>query len=521
MSEPLRRREFIGGVLGGAAALTLAPWGWAAVVTPAQAAQGLLVRPYLQPGPHTTGDVDAKDLLWLADPRAQTFTVEYGWEGGPPAPPKTAPVRRTDIQLAAPTPAQLKAKPTVNPLGQPHEIVATTALDKSAQHYAKYHATLAGLPTDVTAWYHVKLGTQTISKNSFKTRASATKSVSFIAVGDLAVGKTGEAAVAYQASLLKPDFFLALGDLCYPLGRVSQYMNHYFGTYANVDRAALPTGAPLMETVPFYALLGNHDVDTGLKTFPDCLGIYYFFHAPHNGPGPGKWSTPIGKDPAEVARFRAATAASYPSLGFYSFDQGPAHFAVVDSNAYCKIDTPELLAWLERDLNASKLPWKFIMMHAPMFQASPAHYTEQKMRLLSNVIDRCGVDVVFAGHVHNYQRSRPMRFKLSTAPKKPGDKLVHGAYAIDTTFDGATNTRPNGTIHIVSGGGGASLIKDQLEKTEKTLRDKYGDNWSPYTAKHIVDRHSFVACDLTPRQLTVRAIDQDGKEIDRVIVTKA
>ena len=140
------------------------------------------------------------------------------------------------------------------------------------------------------------------------------------------------------------------------------------------------------------------------------------------------------------------------------------------------------------------------------------------MRLLSPLLERCGVDVVFAGHVHNYQRSYPIRFVPS--PPKAGLRLVNGTFSIDTAFDGVVNTRPKGIIHIVSGGGGGTLYKDPVEKTETFMREKFGENWAPYTAKHIVDRHSFVVCDLTPKQLTLRAVDQEGKEIDQLHVTK-
>lgn len=511
--DQVSRREFVK-LLGG---LALAPTFWALPVSAAEAASGLLVRPYLQPGPNAGDGLDSKDLVWLTDPSAGAFSVEYGWDG---VPARTAVVRRDEIRLKPPTPEQLKKKPTTNPLGEAHEDVKSSPLDAQAQHYIKHWATLTDLPRGSTAWYRVKRSNgSVVSEHSFPTRRSATQTVRFAAVGDLANGKAGQAAVAYQVSQLKPHFLLALGDLCYPIGRVSQYMDHFWGTYANAAQAAPPVGAPLMETTPFYAVVGNHDADTSLNIFPDCLGIYYFFHAPQNGPGEGRWMTPIGRDKEEAARFRAATRRSYPFLGFYSFDEGPAHFAVVDSNGYCPIDNPALLAWLEKDLTGSKQPWKFLCMHAPMFHSSPPHYTEQKMRLLGSLLQKCGVDVVLTGHVHNYQRSRPMNF--TPAPRKPGERLIGGTFAIDTEFDGVNKTRPRGTIHIVSGGGGGSLIKDDLSKTEKMLREKYGENWAPYTAKHVVDRHSFVTCEATPTQLTIEAIDQFGASIDRIRVTKA
>ena len=80
--EQWSRREFVGRLGLGAAALALAPSGWARAVTPDEAAGGLRVRPYLQPGPVAGDGLDAKDVLWLTDADAAgDFTVEYGWEG--------------------------------------------------------------------------------------------------------------------------------------------------------------------------------------------------------------------------------------------------------------------------------------------------------------------------------------------------------------------------------------------------------------------------------------------------------
>ena len=98
----------------------------------------------------------------------------------------------------------------------------------------------------------------------------------------------------------------ALGDIVYPTGRVNQYMAYFWGTYNNVSDPGPKTGAPLMATVPFYALLGNHDVSAKLPAVPDALAAYYFFAPPKGGPGEGPWITPLGKDESVAAKFRAA-----------------------------------------------------------------------------------------------------------------------------------------------------------------------------------------------------------------------
>jgi len=482
-------------------------------------AQTLLVRPYLQPGPDVAADgLDSKIVNWITNEKPGQFRVEYGWSGSAT---QVAKVQATEITIKAPTAEQLKKKPKAdatpeNPTEDP--VPAKSLLGEQAQHYVKYSATLTSLPRDQQVWYRVSGSDKAIGENWFKTRATTTKPVRFVAVGDLANGKAPQNQVAYQASLAKASFAVILGDVVYSQGRVSQYMEHFWSTYVNVEKPSPATGAPLLATMPFYVVPGNHDVDTSLNAFPDALGLYYFFQAPPNGPGNGPWNTPIGKDKEEVAHFKATVGNSYPALACYSFDEGAAHFLMLDNCGYVKFDNPAMLKWIEQDLNSSRAKWKFVCCHAPAFHSSPAHYTEQKMRLLMPLLEKCGVDVVWAGHVHNYQRSYPVRF--DPVPPAKGEKLVSGKFTIDTNFDGMKKTKPNGVIHIVTGGGGGTLYKDPVEKTAANMKDKYGDNWAPYTAKHVTDRHSFTYCDVTPTSLFIRAIDQNGQEIDRVTVTK-
>lgn len=482
--------------------------------------QTLLAKPYVQPGPapDATGH-DTMIIAWVTDATPGDFVVEYGWDGQPPL--RSTP-KRTAINLKAYTPPAKTPPKSDKPAADKDD---DDDDDKPAakpptvppQHYLNYAATLSGLPSDRTIWYRVSLGATVVREASFRSRVSADKTIHFTAVGDIANGKEGQDAIAYHMAATRPDFVLALGDIVYKSGRASEYMSHFWRTYTNGDGSDTKSGTSLFATSPAYALLGNHDADTSLNIYPDALAAYYFFHAPTNGPGVGKWNTPIGRDAANVAAFRAA-AASYPHLGFYSFDNGPAHFLVLDSNGYVKTDDPALVRWIESDLAKSTARWKIVATHAPAFHSSPQHYSEQKLRRLAPLFEKHGVSLVLAGHVHNYQRSFPLRFAPN--PPAPGEKTVSGAFTIDRTFDGKTNTQPDGVIYMVAGGGGGTLYKDPLEKTAKTLRDKYKDNYADYTARHVADRYSFLHCQVSPTELTLRAIDGDGKEIESIRLTK-
>jgi acid phosphatase type 7 len=312
---------------------------------------------------------------------------------------------------------------------------------------------------------------------------------------------------------------MALGDIVYPTGRMNQYMAYFWGTYNNVTEPSPKNGAPLMASVPFYPLLGNHDVSAKLPAVPDAFAAYYLFSPPKGGPGMGPWVTQLGKDEEAKQKFLDATKDSYPNLDAYSFDNGPAHFVVMNDNKNMLIDAPEFRDWLRKDLTTTKAKWKIVCFHIPPFHSSKQHYAEQQMRRLEPLFEECGVDLTFGGHVHNYQRTVPLKF-VPVAKTGKGAK-VDGEFTLDTTFDGVKNTRAAGVIHIVAGGGGASLYGPGLDKTLEYLQKEYEGNFANYTARMVETQHSFVVLDIGPDRLDLRAIGVQGDEIDHITITKS
>jgi len=504
---------------------------------PFVSAQTVLVMPYLQPGDgRTLVGMDTKVIRWLTDQEPGDFSVEYQIGGGclrsamatrialdfpamkiiKTSPPKVKvdedddPKEKKDLKESQEPKDPNEAK-------KPKEIIPP--VPEVDQHYYRYTAVLTDLPFNSEVHYRVKLEDRVIRSATFKTRPTAEKSVRCVLVGDLAQGRKAQNPIAYQISKEKPEFLVALGDIVYPTGRVNQYMAYFWNTYNNVVDADPKNGAPLMATTTIYPVIGNHDVAAKLLKVPDALGAYYFFSGPRGGPGEGPWITPLEGEASAQVNFRAATKDSYPYIDAYSFNYGPAHFVVLNVNPAMKIETPEFTHWLRNDLLATKAKWKLVCFHMPGFQSAKQHYPEQQIRPLSPLFEECGVDITFAGHVHNYQRSLPLKFAPEPMREKKKGK-VDGTFTLDSDFDGITKTVPSGIIHIVSGGGGASLYGPGLEKTAPYLKEKYGANYADFTAKMIVDQHSFVTLNIAPDRLHLRAVSASGEELDAVSITK-
>jgi hypothetical protein len=197
----------------------------------------------------------------------------------------------------------------------------------------------------------------------------------------------------------------------------------------------------------FISAPGNHDIaGRDLQRYPDGLAYYFYWDQPLNGPvgREGGALVPLLKGPESVVNaFRQAADDAYPRMANYSFDYNGAHWTVLDANPYVNWTNAELRRWVEQDLAAaSKATWRFVSFHHPGFNSSKAHFEEQQMRLMADIFEAGHVDIVFSGHVHNYQRTFPMTFVVDKDKDgKPirNKLLVAGRWTLDKSFDGHAN----------------------------------------------------------------------------------
>ena len=170
--------------------------------------QTILVKPYIQPGySRTFPQEDAKTVMWVADQVAGEFTVEYGPPSGAVA---TAKATRIVLDIK---PSQADAK-GITPPNLANQLNGEVPIQSAvSQHYFRYSAVLEKLPLDSHIQYRVKLKDHVIREATFRTRASGTKPIKFIMVGDLTDGKAFQNEVAFQMAKTDPDFLVLLGDI--------------------------------------------------------------------------------------------------------------------------------------------------------------------------------------------------------------------------------------------------------------------------------------------------------------------
>jgi acid phosphatase type 7 len=456
--------------------------------------QEILVAPYLQPGNVSTLSKELKVVMWQTDSVHGAYVVEFA--------PGNSLEQAKKLSVAK---------------------ISSVQLRWAGRTSILYRAVLTGLQFDTEYAYRVRTGDKLLSAATFVTRTK--KPVTrFVAFGDCGTGSPQQKAIAYQVSLQKPQFVLVTGDNVYSGGLGREYMARFFPVY-NAPEAAPDKGAPLLKSVPFYMLVGNHDVQSSdLDKYPDGLAYFYYNDIPLNAP-PTTLTVQATGQPQTVKAFEKAAGNRFPVGANYSFDYGNVHIVCLDANTYVNPLDADLLTWLNEDITGTRADWVIVSYHQPAFNSSKAHYNYQQMRLLTPVLEKLGVDLVLNGHIHNYQRTLPLTFEPKKDPA--GERYiispegrVDGKFTLDQQFDGVTNTRPKGIIHVVSGAGGAGLYDTTLSGKPELWTHEPHDNWVPYTAKIVSDIHSFTVIETNGKSLVLQQMNAEGVVFDEIHLTK-
>ncbi len=159
------------------------------------------------------------------------------------------------------------------------------------------------------------------------------------------------------------------------------------------------------------------------------------------------------------------------SEDYYTVDFGNSHFVQLNTEMDLYGAQRD---WLISDLSTAStdtsIDWIFVTLHRPPY-SSGNHGSQMDVRnAWCPLFETYGVDIVFAGHDHSYERTVPI----------------------------------NGVIYIVTGGGGAPLY------------DVDSSSWTACSEK----TYHFCLIDITGKKLFMKAIKPDGTVFDTLVIEK-
>ena len=260
-----------------------------------------------------------------------------------------------------------------------------------------YTAVLSGLTGGTTYYYKPSDNCNTFSFTM--PQAPGAGSYPFM-LGVLAdTGTTAVSSLTLAATKqFKPSVALLVGDLSYADG-----WTPVWDVFGNMLEG-------LGSSVPMLFAQGNHEVGST----ENSQSYYARFPPPYEesaSPSPcyyGKATGPI----------HVITLCSYTGTRFAGLMKGKTTLQY------------QWLSWyLANRINRAQTPWLIVQFHVPMYCSNTGHWKEGELFRLEYepLFYQYGVDIVFNGHVHAYERSKPVYQNM---------------------------TNPCGTTHIVIGDGG-------------------------------------------------------------------
>lgn len=456
----------------------------------AEANGPFLVRPYVQLGdsPRAAPE-ESLTVMWHATPNLGAWSVEFRSAGS-----------------TAWTPAGPCAGARIAVDGIPeHEVLSSLLKPLKPGKPAEYRVLLNGV-----AAFAAKASTRSPAEQPFRC----------VVMGDCGTGSPNQKKVAWQAHRRRPEFVLIPGDFVYENGRISEYRSFFYPAYT-VESPSPEEGAPLMSNCCFLGGRGQHDTEASFSTHPDGHAFFLYWSFPQNGPvatADSRHVYPLAGSGAQEAAFREAAGGRFPRITSYSFDWGNSHWVVLDTwNPHIDWTDPALRDWLKSDLESARgATWKIVSSHMPPFNSSTKYPQGEKMRVIADIFEAAGVDIVFSGYAHSYQRTYPLRFRPASPPTGPIADPAHkvpGTFTFDKKFDGQRHTQPDGVVYVVSGCGGNRFFHSP-EQTDQP------STWQPFTARYHASLHQFTQLDFDGRKLTARQISLEGDELDQFTLTK-
>ena len=310
--------------------------------------------------------------------------------------------------------------PAAGNCASPPSSVTATYVTSFGTNDKQFKAQLSGLQPNTNYCYRVaQAGVDLLGAAPIFTSAlgsGATDPFSFAVIGDWGAGTTDEANVLSRIAAAKPAFIVTVGDNVYNSGTQTEYGDLRGGN------AFGPQYWPQVgRTIPAFPATGNHGFSGSVPYFQNWPQDATIAACAQSG-------CRYQRDTYCCTGTLGTTTKTYPS-SWYAFDWGGTRFYILDgawsdsTGAYlgdrqahfngpvagCAICGAEL-TWLTNDLASHPAAHRFAFWHYPLYADSSSQGSDWFLDgpdNLEGVLASYGVNIVFNGHAHFYERNYP------------------------------------------------------------------------------------------------------------------
>lgn len=181
-------------------------------------------------------------------------------------------------------------------------------------------------------------------------------------------------------------------------------------------------------------------------SFRDCYEPTWGRHRGRTRPSPGNHEYEVAGAAPYFQFFgdRAGPA----GVGYYSYSLGAWHVLSLNSEVGIEPGSAQM-AWLRAELTSNQARCEVAYFHKPLF-SSGFHGDQRQMQETWRTLYEFGVDLVLAGHDHNYERFAPQDHTGQFDAARGIRQFVVGTGG--TTLRPVGASRPNSEVHGTSWG---------------------------------------------------------------------
>ncbi len=211
------------------------------------------------------------------------------------------------------------------------------------------------------------------------------------------------------------DLLLMLGDNAYNDGTDAEWQGAVFDLYADV-----------LSRTPLWPTIGNHEMGSG--PFKLMTAGTIFVGGVSTSSDPDSYVAEKEANPTRMPYLDIFTLPANGEAGgvasgteqYYAFDYGNVHVVSLDSqlSARDQQQRATMRAWLIEDLSTNTLDWTIVIFHHPPYTKG-SHDSDtlpstrggidtpivDMREEFTPVFEDYGVDLVYSGHSHSYERS--------------------------------------------------------------------------------------------------------------------